>query len=157
MRERRGFPDFARRNGVLGVRNGRAAANGGNELPARRRRWSLAAAAVAACLLVLQSVLGALAYGTGPEAAQLDVFGNVICTHTGTGTLPTGSVGHSVPPCCAYGCMVATAVFSAPPLSLAIARDIAFEPVSFRRTRLQVLQVARTRSPANPRAPPAAA
>ena len=112
---------------------------------------------MAAYLLALQSVLGALAFGAGPEAAQLDVFGNVICTHTGTKTLPTGSGGHSVPPCCAYGCMVATAVCSAPPQFLAIARDIAFEQVSFRRTRPQVLQVARTRSPANPRAPPAVA
>ena len=54
------------------------------------------AALVAALLLLLQSSLGAFAFGA---PSQLDAFGNVICTHEGAVKLPGGDPHqHSDPP-----------------------------------------------------------
>ena len=70
----------------------------------------MAVAFVAAYMLVLQSALGALAFGGGPQAAQIDAFGNVICTHSGAAELPAGGQQpQHLPDCCAFGCVMSGA------------------------------------------------
>ncbi|MBP2238469.1 hypothetical protein J2Z31_005006 [Sinorhizobium kostiense] len=69
----------------------------------RRNGWGLAL--VAACLLVLQTVLGAHALGGMPASPQLDAFGNPLCLsadHSDTGDHGGGS-GHATD-CCMLGC-----------------------------------------------------
>jgi hypothetical protein len=111
----------------------------------------------AAYLLVLQSVLGAFAFGTGPNASQLDAFGNVICTHEGAAQLPGGDP-HQQPPmpaCCVLGCGMGSAAFAPPSDSGTSLGSRSFEAVAFVLPAFRHLDFARDRSPSNPRAPPA--
>ncbi|TRC82062.1 DUF2946 domain-containing protein [Mesorhizobium sp. WSM4307] len=112
-------------------------------------------ALVAVCLLLLQSTLGAFAFVTGPNASQLDAFGNVICTHDGATQLPGGDQHPShLPACCALGCGMFSSAFAPPPdAGLALA-SLAFEAVAFVFPASIHLDFARERSPSNPRAPP---
>ncbi|WP_421916241.1 DUF2946 family protein [Mesorhizobium sp.] len=112
-------------------------------------------ALVAAYLLLLQSVLGAFAFGTGPLAAQLDAFGNVICTHEGAAELPAGDQHPAhMPACCTLGCsMVSHAYVPAPESGMELA-SLTFETVAFVFPAIVHLDFARERSPSNPRAPP---
>ncbi|MDX8477272.1 hypothetical protein RFN28_02125 [Mesorhizobium sp. VK24D] len=111
------------------------------------------AAFVAAWLLLLQSTLGALAFG-GPS--QLDAFGNVICTHEGAVKLPGGDTnqGH-LPTCCLVGCSMVSPAHLPPPETGALTRTLASAAVAFPPPTFRHLDFARDRSPANPRAPPA--
>ncbi|MEP9375045.1 hypothetical protein [Mesorhizobium sp. KR1-2] len=65
-------------------------------------------------MLVLQTVVGALALGTGP--AELDAFGNPLCIastdHSGAG--PKGSDHSKLTDCCAFGCSMFASAFAAP-------------------------------------------
>jgi hypothetical protein len=123
-----------------------------------RRTGSIAVALVAAWLLVLQSALGAFAFGNGPQPTQLDAFGNVICTHDGAAELPTGDPHQQpMPPCCAFGCIAAGTVFNAPPTALALARAVVFETVAFAVPTPAPVLFPRESLAANPRAPPPAA
>ncbi|BCG99937.1 hypothetical protein ACVILI_006354 [Mesorhizobium sp. USDA 4775] len=124
----------------------------------RGKRWSLPTALVAACLLLLQSTLGAFAFATGPNAAQLDAFGNVICTRDGATQLPGGDQHPShLPACCTLGCSMFSSAFAPPPdAGLAVA-SLSFEAVAFVFPASIYLGFARERSPSNPRAPPLAA
>lgn len=126
-------------------------------LNSRRRRWSMAVAFAAAYLLVLQSVVVAFALGVGPSPAQLDGFGNVICTHAGAAELPAGDTPQKhLPNCCVFGCpMTSPALGAAPPVSGLQAR-LSFQSVVYQFPKPGHLALARERSPANPRAPPAA-
>ena len=111
------------------------------------------AAFVAALLLLLQSSLGAFAFGV---PSQLDAFGNVICTHEGAVILPGGDPHQQhMPACCSLGCSM---IFSAqlPPQAGAIASARIFETVAFPILAFRHQDFGRARSPANPRAPPAA-
>ncbi|MFD2052220.1 DUF2946 family protein [Mesorhizobium calcicola] len=112
-------------------------------------------ALVAACLLLLQSTLGAFAVGTGPNASQLDAFGNVICTREGATQLPGGSPQPShLPACCVLGCSMFSTAF-APPSDAGLALgSLSFETVAFVLPAAIHLDFARERSPSNPRAPP---
>ena len=122
------------------------------------RTGSIAVALVAAWLLVLSSVLGALALGTAPQPAQLDAFGNVICTHDGTAELPDGDPHHqSVPPCCTFGCLLSGTVLSPPPVVSALSRAVVFEAAAFAASVPAPALFPRERPAANPRAPPPAA
>jgi hypothetical protein len=113
------------------------------------------AAFVAAYLLVLQSLFGAFAHGIQANAAPLDAFGNVICTHEGLAELPAGDPGQKqLPPCCVLGCMMGTQVLGSPPDAERLQASVAFEVVAFRFPMSDHLTFARERSPANPRAPP---
>jgi hypothetical protein len=120
-----------------------------------RGTGSIAVALVAAWLLVLQSVLGALAIGNGPQPAQLDAFGNVICAHDGAAELPAGDP-HQQPisPCCSLGCLLSGAAFSPPPTAFALARDVSFEAVAFAVPFAAPALFPREHAAANPRAPP---
>ncbi|QKD01835.1 DUF2946 family protein [Mesorhizobium loti] len=115
-------------------------------------------ALVAAYLLLLQSTLGAFAFGIGPNAAQLDAFGNVICTRDGATQLPGGDQHPShLPACCTLGCGMFSSAF-APPSDVGLAPgSLSFETVAFVFPASIHLDFARERSPSNPRAPPLAA
>ncbi|MCV3207482.1 hypothetical protein OHD62_12600 [Mesorhizobium sp. YC-39] len=113
------------------------------------------AALVAAYLLVLQSTLGAFAFGLSPVASQLDAFGNIICTHDGAAELPGGDPHQQhMPACCMLGCNMVSPVPSSPPDAVALARSLVFEAVAFVFPATTHLDFARERSPSNPRAPP---
>lgn len=118
----------------------------------------MAVAFVAAYMLVLQSVLGALAFGSGPQAAQLDAFGNVICTHSGAAQLPAGDQQpQHLPNCCAFGCVMSGATFNAPPAIFAVSHSVVFETIAFAVPSPAPALFPRERATANPRAPPPAA
>ncbi|MBZ9795162.1 DUF2946 family protein [Mesorhizobium sp. ES1-4] len=115
-------------------------------------------ALVAAYLLLLQSTFGALAFGTGPNVAQLDAFGNVICTHDGATRLPGGDQHPShLPACCTLGCSMFSPAYAQPPEAGLALSSLSFETVAFVFPATTHLDFARERSPSNPRAPPLAA
>jgi len=121
----------------------------------RRQRWSITAAFVAACVLLLQSTLGAFAFGTAPDASQIDAFGNVICTHEGAVQLPGGDPHQQhMPSCCMLGCSMASAAYAPPPGVGIGPVSLSFETVAFVLASVRHADVTRERSPANPRAPP---
>lgn len=112
---------------------------------------------VAAYLLVLQSAVGAFALGLGPSPAQLDSFGNIICTHAGAAKLPAGDTQPKhLPNCCVVGCTMASPVLGAAPAAGRLQARRSFQAVVYQFPRLGHLAFERDRSPANPRAPPAA-
>ncbi|TIN30115.1 MAG: hypothetical protein E5Y31_09040 [Mesorhizobium sp.] len=112
-------------------------------------------ALVAAYLLLLQSTLGAFAFGAGPNASQLDAFGNVICTHEGATQLPGGNQPPShLPACCVLGCSMVSAAFAPPPDAGLALGSPSVETVAFLFPAAIHLDFARERSPSNPRAPP---
>ncbi|TIW99412.1 MAG: hypothetical protein E5V59_07350 [Mesorhizobium sp.] len=112
-------------------------------------------ALVAAYLLLLQSTLGAFAFGAAPNASQLDAFGNVICTHEGATQLPDGNqLPSHLPACCVLGCSMVSAAFAPPPDAGLALRSLSFEAVAFVFPAAVHLDFARERSPSNPRAPP---
>ncbi|CAN7338853.1 hypothetical protein LJR234_002006 [Mesorhizobium amorphae] len=114
------------------------------------------AALVAAYLLLIQTTLGAFAFATVQDAALLDPFGNVICTHEGAAQ-PSGGDPHQqhMPACCMLGCSTASAAHAPPPDAGAFATSLSFEAVAFALPAFRHLDLARDRSPSNPRAPPA--
>ncbi|CDX32989.1 conserved exported hypothetical protein [Mesorhizobium sp. ORS 3359] len=119
----------------------------------RLKRWSMRAAFVAALLLLLQSSLGAFAFGA---PSQLDAFGNVICTHQGAVKLPVGdSHQQHMPACCSFGCGMVSPAHLPSPDAGALAGTRLFEAVTFQLPAFRHQDFARDRSPANPRAPPA--
>lgn len=110
---------------------------------------------VAACVLLLQSTLGAFAFGTAPDASQLDAFGNVICTHEGAVQLPGGDPHQQhMPACCMLGCSMASVAYAPPPDVGMTPVSLSFETVAFVLASVRQLDFTRERSPANPRAPP---
>ena len=111
------------------------------------------AAFAAALVLVLQS-----AFAVAAPPVQRDIFGNVICAEGSTGHSPSGQ-GHDgghMPDCCMLAC---GSVFqSAADVPAAIewpAAVLVGEAVSYPLPRL--ISPHDRRTPANPRAPPAAA
>ncbi|ANT53654.1 DUF2946 family protein [Mesorhizobium amorphae] len=112
------------------------------------------AALVAAYLLLIQTTLGAFAFATAQDAALLDAFGNVICTHEGAAQ-PSGGDPQHMPACCMLGCSMASAAHAPPPDAGALATSLSFEAVAFVLPAFRHLDFARDRSPSNPRAPPA--
>ncbi|AZO52069.1 MAG: DUF2946 domain-containing protein [Mesorhizobium sp.] len=111
---------------------------------------------VAILVLVLQSALGAFA--AGPAAAQLDAFGNVICTHEGATQLPSSDPHQQhMPACCVLGCSMVSATHAPPPDASVLVRSLVLEAVVFAPPAFTHVDFARDRSPSNPRAPPATA
>lgn len=109
-----------------------------------------------AYLLVLQSALGAFAFGAGPGTGQLDAFGNVICTHEGAAERPAGDPQHRHD-CCLFGCSLSSFAHGAPPAAESLVHVVRYEPVAQVLPRSDAAPVMRVRTPVNPRAPPAAA
>ncbi len=114
------------------------------------------AAFVAVYLLVLQSALGAFAFGAGPDAAQLDAFGNVICTHEGAGQRPAGDQQHQHD-CCLFGCNLTAFGHGALPVSDVFIDTVRFEDFSPAVPASDHVTVGAEWSQSNPRAPPSAA
>ncbi|MGX5840053.1 DUF2946 family protein [Mesorhizobium sp. ArgA1] len=115
----------------------------------------MTAAFVAACVLLLQSTLGAFAFGAAPGASQLDAFGNVICTHEGAVKRPGGDPHpQHMPACCMPGCSMVSAAYAPPPGVGIGPVSLSFESVAFVVPVARHLDFTRERSPANPRAPP---
>jgi hypothetical protein len=116
------------------------------------------AALVAAYLLVLQSAVGAFAIGIGPDASQLDAFGNVVCTQEGATQLPGGDPHQQhMPACCVLGCGMASAAYAPPPAAGTVSGNFSVETDAFVLPAFGHLDFTRDRSPSNPRAPPATA
>jgi hypothetical protein len=116
----------------------------------------LGIALAAACLLVLQAVVGAFAIGSSP---QVDAFGNPLCV-TSLDSSGQGShdAGHSkLAGCCTLGCSMFAPVLPAPSQQAAPASELRL------LSHLPVLRLdadlppARDHSPGSPRAPPPAA
>ncbi len=125
---------------------------------ARRSRWSMPTAFAVAWVLVLQSLLGAFAAGAGPNPAQLDAFGNVICTHDGTAQLPPGDQPQQhQQSCCVLGCTMFSTAFGAPPETVALFNDLALVASAVVFPTAVVFGFDRDWSPGNPRAPPVVA
>lgn len=112
-----------------------------------------------AWVLVLQSMLGAFAAGAGPNPAQLDAFGNVICTHDGAAQLPPGEQPQQhQQSCCVLGCTIYSSAFGAPPETVALLDGTVFAAgllVAF--PARNDVGFSHDWSPGNPRAPPASA
>ena len=110
------------------------------------------AALVAALALILQS---ALAVAAAP--VQRDIFGNVICTEGGGGQMPAGG-GHDgghLPDCCMLSCSAAFQTAADLPAAVEwptivfVGKAIEYPPSIAASPHVW-------RTPANPRAPPAA-
>jgi hypothetical protein len=126
-------------------------------LNSREKRWSVPVALVAAYLLLLQSTLGAFAFGAGTRAAQLDAFGNVICTHDGAAELPGKDRRPShLPVCCTLGCGISSAAFAPPSDAGPALAGCRVEAIAVSFPASIHLGFARQRSPSAPRAPPPA-
>jgi hypothetical protein len=117
------------------------------------------AALVAACLLLLQSTLGAFAFTQGADASRLDTFGNVICTHDGAVERHDGNSPPShLPACCVLGCSMSSSTTLAPTADTGLVpAGLSFKTLSFIFPAAIHLGFAREHSPSNPRAPPPAA
>jgi hypothetical protein len=113
-------------------------------------------ALAAAYVLVLQTLLGAFALGTG-AAGQTDAFGNVICTHAGAAEQPTGDRQDDHSSCCALGCAFSAPGFGAPPEAAAVLKTAFVEVGAIVSALPDRPLFSRHRSQANPRAPPASA
>lgn len=110
-------------------------------------------ALVAAYLLVLQSVIGAVAFAEGP--GQIDAFGNPLCASS-TGHSDAGShhSGHlKLPDCCTPGCSMFSVAVS-PPSQQGIAHLRLVLVLNLPPTRDGTVPFARGYNPGNPRAPP---
>jgi hypothetical protein len=148
------FAHFLALSRVLGIRHCLERRILRHRHAARQTAWRTAAALAAAYFLLLQSVFGAFALGAAPQAAQIDAFGNVICTHEGATPGPAEGNRHTIPPCCAFGCLMAAPVLAPPIAAGALSRIVNFEALTFRPNASAHLSFARERSPLNPRAPP---
>lgn len=123
----------------------------------RRRRWSVVATFVAACLFALQSAVGAFALGMVPNPAQIDSFGNVICTHAGIAELPSGDQPQKhLPSCCVLGCTMGAPVLDTPPEAGVVSVERSFQRIDYLPAAVDGLFLRPDWSPSNPRAPPAA-
>lgn len=124
----------------------------------RRGGWGFGVAVIAACLLVLQSISGALALGQG-QSTQLDIFGNPLCiTSMDQSDHGSGGAGHDgMLKCCALGCsMFSQALGAAPQFAVeVIARPLLSDVPQ--RDYGAVSPPARSHVTGNPRAPPLAA
>jgi hypothetical protein len=111
-----------------------------------------AAAFVVALVLVLQSALAVAA-----QPVQRDIFGNVICAEGSTGHSPSGGShdGGHMPDCCMLSCGAAFPTAANVPAAIEWpATVLAGAAVSY--PTLQPAFPHDRRTPANPRAPPAA-
>ncbi|HEY6630633.1 MAG TPA: DUF2946 family protein [Rhizobiaceae bacterium] len=110
------------------------------------------AAFVAALVLVLQS-----AFAVAAPPVQRDIFGNVICAEGSTGHSPSGQGHHGgqMPDCCMLSCGASFQGAAGPPAAVEWQpRPLTAEAVVYPPPRLAAPHERRT--PANPRAPPAA-
>jgi hypothetical protein len=120
----------------------------------RNTRTSMAVVLAALCALVVTSISSASAMAAGP--VLLDIFGNPICAD---GSLNTGSPhrhgdGH-VTDCCVLACAGMKVLADLPPEPQALTAP-SFESVVAAISPSAPSVARQERTPANPRAPPAA-
>lgn len=124
-------------------------------MSALRGRWNFGAAFIAAWILVVQSVSGALALGQG-QATQLDIFGNPLCIIS-MDSFPHGQGGAQhggMLKCCTLGCtMFSQPLGAAPELAVEIL-DLPIVSETPRPDNGHIAPPARARVLGNPRAPP---
>lgn len=123
----------------------------------RRQGWSPTVALLAAYLLVVQSLLSAFSIGASASPAQLDFFGNVICTSKGAVTFPGGNDPadrHDMPYCCFFGCSIISPMVVSPPEFFGIVTSPLCQAVAFIFRGDEKAVVADEGKPSNPRAPP---
>jgi len=119
----------------------------------RRKGFGFGVALVAALMLVLQTVAGAVALGQGTP--PLDIFGNPLCiTSAGGHTAPAKSEHPALTACCTLGCNMVSALAVTPPEGpgLLLGRQLETSIV-FIAPRPDA-SIAPKHDPGNPRAPP---
>ncbi|WP_321337232.1 DUF2946 family protein [Breoghania sp.] len=120
-----------------------------------RRIDTMWVAIIAAYMLVVQSLVGAVALGHGPETVALDFFGNPICSSNAGQTAPASDDDRSkIPDCCRGGtCLAGHALpgrIDTVSISFAFPSHIERPPIE---ATLPIV-LCRSYSPAQPRAPP---
>jgi hypothetical protein len=119
----------------------------------RRKGFGFGVALVAALMLVLQTVAGAVALGQGTP--PLDIFGNPLCITSASGhTAPAKSEHPALTACCTLGCNMVSPLAVMPPdgAGLLLGRLIETKTV-FLALRPDAA-TAPEHDPGNPRAPP---
>lgn len=119
------------------------------------RRQASTVAFIAACVLVLQSCLGALAAGAMASAPMLDVYGNPLCVTGGHHHDTAPPNDHSrLPNCCILGCSTPSPLLAASPADSAWLRRLPYSnDVSFEFVHPFHIP-APDHDPGSPRAPP---
>ena len=80
----------------------------------RRNGWRLAF--IAACLFVLQSIVGAFAASAMPAFSQIDAFGNALCVSADHPNTNNHDSDHrTAADCCLLGCCVSSQFLAATP------------------------------------------
>lgn len=116
-------------------------------------RWNFGVALVAALMLVLQSMAGALALGQ--DRIQLDAFGNPLCITSGDHSTPADDSDHpQFPNCCTFGCLSFASPLATPPDNVSLVVHDLFETAAARPTSRPAPSTAPDHDPGNPRAPP---
>ena len=117
------------------------------------KRWSVEVILAAACLFLLQSVVGGWAIASANASPRLDIFGNPLCITSSTAP----DAGHDAPDhaaLCLAACSTAAPAANVPPeqplpAARADAAAVLAQPIpAERRVRLEGYE------PQNPRAPP---
>ena len=122
------------------------------------KSWRKFVVLVAAYMLVLQAVTGAVAMGVAASTPPLDIFGNPLCISGSAVHNSGGTDKHTAMPDC---CTVACSIFSPATSDDRLARSL-FNPLpaSAHRTAATFeqcrLDLALERRPGSPRSPPAA-
>jgi len=119
----------------------------------RRKGFGFGVALVAALMLVLQTVAGAVALGQGTP--PLDIFGNPLCITSASGhTAPAKSEHPALTECCTLGCNMVSVVVVTPPDGTGLLLGRQFETsIVFMALRPDA-SIAPEHDPGNPRAPP---
>lgn len=121
-----------------------------------RRPFSPIFALVAAWMLVVQSIAGAMAQGAGP--VPLDAFGNVLCITSDRAGPGQGGLPHHdrSPDCCLAGCIFAAGAHALPAAAPGAPPRRAVAEISVPRLAAFSLSTRPDPSPGTPRAPPLA-
>lgn len=125
----------------------------------RKDGMSFVVALAAAYILILQSVVGALALGAGPKAPLLDAFGNPLCI-TSADHGEQGPARHHdapQPDCCTAACSTFAPAFLPARLSAHISNPLPMGAEPLRAIVLAAPRPAPEHDPGSPRAPPALA
>jgi len=116
-------------------------------------------ALAAAYILILQSVVGALALGAGPNARLLDAFGNPLCITSADHSEQAPARHHNapLPDCCTAACSNFAPVFLPARPFAHVANPLPMDAEPLRSVAEAGPRPAPEHDPGSPRAPPALA